>query len=97
MRRCVETMGRHIPMSVCSALKTMLRRRTLASVPKGRAENKGVCVLVCVCNSPREDSEAEEDLLMLKARSESLSSVLLFWEERRDGAWRVPGKQNTKT
>ena len=31
-------------------------------------------------NSPREDSEAEEDLLTLNARSESLSSGLLFWE-----------------
>lgn len=30
--------------------------------------------------SPREDSDAEEDLLTLKARSESLSSGLLLWE-----------------
>lgn len=31
-------------------------------------------------NLPRDDSEAEEDLLTLNARSESLSSGLLLWE-----------------
>lgn len=31
-------------------------------------------------NAPRDDSDAEEDLLTLNARSESLSSGLLLWE-----------------
>lgn len=35
-------------------------------------------------NLPRDDSEAEEDLLTLKARSESLSSGLLLWEVLED-------------
>ena len=35
---------------------------------------------VRVGHVPREDSEAEDDRLTLKARSESLSSVLLLWE-----------------
>lgn len=35
-------------------------------------------------NLPSDDSEAEEDLLTLKARSESLSSGLLLWEVLED-------------
>lgn len=40
--------------------------------------NVAISLLATSGNLPREDSEAEEDLLTLNARSESLSSGLLL-------------------